>query len=141
MASTHPTTIAEHIRAAPREAQPHWSFAADSTDGAAVGCVPVRPQSACCSADSLRWGVGGPCQRACRCRRSEKARNVRLTSAHAGRKSPTMNPTHKQCSRNRVASRKQFPIRERLESGRWYLFGIYFLAASMVVSYLHTRGY
>ena len=28
-----------------------------------------------------------------------------------------------------------------LESGRWYLFGIYCLAASAVVFYLHTRGF
>jgi undecaprenyl-diphosphatase len=28
-----------------------------------------------------------------------------------------------------------------LESGRWYLFGIYCLLASAVVFYLHTRGY
>jgi undecaprenyl-diphosphatase len=28
-----------------------------------------------------------------------------------------------------------------LENGRWYLFGIYCLAASAVVFYLHTRGY
>jgi len=28
-----------------------------------------------------------------------------------------------------------------LESGRWYLFGIYCLVASCVVFYLHTRGY
>ena len=28
-----------------------------------------------------------------------------------------------------------------LESGRWYLFGIYCLAASGVVFYLHTQGY
>lgn len=28
-----------------------------------------------------------------------------------------------------------------LESGRWYLFGIYCLAASVVVFYLHSRGY
>ncbi len=27
-----------------------------------------------------------------------------------------------------------------LESGRWYLFGIYCLLASAVVFYLHTRG-
>jgi len=28
-----------------------------------------------------------------------------------------------------------------LESGRWYLFGIYCLLASGVVFYLHTRGF
>jgi len=28
-----------------------------------------------------------------------------------------------------------------LENGRWYLFGIYCLVASVVVFYLHTRGY
>jgi undecaprenyl-diphosphatase len=28
-----------------------------------------------------------------------------------------------------------------LESGRWYLFGIYCLAASAAVFYLHTRGF
>ena len=28
-----------------------------------------------------------------------------------------------------------------LESGKWYLFGIYCLAASVVVFYLHTRGF
>jgi len=28
-----------------------------------------------------------------------------------------------------------------LESGKWYLFGIYCLVASVVVFYLHTRGY
>jgi undecaprenyl-diphosphatase len=28
-----------------------------------------------------------------------------------------------------------------LENGRWYLFGIYCLAASAVVFYLHTRGF
>jgi undecaprenyl-diphosphatase len=28
-----------------------------------------------------------------------------------------------------------------LESGRWYLFGIYCLAASAVVFYLHSRGF
>ncbi len=28
-----------------------------------------------------------------------------------------------------------------LESGRWYLFGIYCLAASAVIFFLHTRGY
>jgi undecaprenyl-diphosphatase len=28
-----------------------------------------------------------------------------------------------------------------LESGRWYLFGIYCLVASCVVFYLHTIGY
>ncbi len=27
-----------------------------------------------------------------------------------------------------------------LESGRWYMFGIYCLIASAVVFYLHTRG-
>jgi undecaprenyl-diphosphatase len=27
-----------------------------------------------------------------------------------------------------------------LECGRWYLFGIYCLAASVAVFYLHTRG-
>jgi undecaprenyl-diphosphatase len=27
-----------------------------------------------------------------------------------------------------------------LESGRWYLFGIYCLLAAMVVYYLHARG-
>jgi len=28
-----------------------------------------------------------------------------------------------------------------LESGKWYLFGIYCLVASCVVFFLHTRGY
>ncbi len=28
-----------------------------------------------------------------------------------------------------------------LETGRWYLFGIYCLAASAVVFYLHARGF
>jgi undecaprenyl-diphosphatase len=28
-----------------------------------------------------------------------------------------------------------------LESGRWYLFGVYCLVASAVVFYLHTRGF
>jgi undecaprenyl-diphosphatase len=28
-----------------------------------------------------------------------------------------------------------------LESGRWYLFGLYCLAASAGVFYLHTRGF
>ena len=28
-----------------------------------------------------------------------------------------------------------------LENGRWYLFGIYCLVASVVVFWLHTRGY
>ena len=28
-----------------------------------------------------------------------------------------------------------------LESGRWYMFGIYCLVASGVVFYLHTRGF
>jgi hypothetical protein len=28
-----------------------------------------------------------------------------------------------------------------LESGRWYLFGIYCLIASAVIFYLHTRGF
>jgi undecaprenyl-diphosphatase len=27
-----------------------------------------------------------------------------------------------------------------LESGRWYLFGVYCLLASMLVYYLHVRG-
>jgi undecaprenyl-diphosphatase len=28
-----------------------------------------------------------------------------------------------------------------LEAGRWYWFGIYCLAASAIVMYLHTRGF
>ncbi len=85
-------------------------FSAGLASGSPVGCAPQRPQPVRFSLDLLRRASARPLQRMRPCRTSEKARKTCLTPAPPGRKSPEMNPTQKQFSLNRAASKKQIPI-------------------------------